>query len=97
MTKFPEASKEELHLSQLLTNKLKEKIRASNNWLSFSDFMNMALYDPQYGYYTAPSEVFGPNGDFVTAPNISNLFAGTFFNHFVSALKKVDNNILEIG
>ena len=97
MTKFPEASKEELHLSQLLTNKLKEKIGASNNWLSFSDFMNMALYDPHYGYYTAPSEVFGPNGDFVTAPNISNLFAGTFFNHFVSALKKVDNNILEIG
>lgn len=35
--------------------------------------MQLALYDPEYGYYTT-REPFGRGGDFITAPEISQLF-----------------------
>lgn len=35
--------------------------------------MQLALYDPEYGYYTT-REPFGRGGDFITAPDISQLF-----------------------
>ena len=41
--------------------------------LSFSEFMQMALYDPEAGYYTSTISQFGQ--DFVTSPEISPLFA----------------------
>ena len=38
-----------------------------------AEFMAMCLYDPQYGYYGHRSP-FGAAGDFVTAPEISQMF-----------------------
>jgi NADH dehydrogenase [ubiquinone] 1 alpha subcomplex assembly factor 7 len=35
--------------------------------------MRLALTHPQHGYYTQ-QEVFGPQGDFVTSPEISQVF-----------------------
>lgn len=35
--------------------------------------MQLALYDPEFGYYTT-REPFGRGGDFITAPEISQLF-----------------------
>lgn len=43
--------------------------------MSFARFMACALYTPGLGYYTAGAEKFGRAGDFVTAPEISPLFA----------------------
>ena len=43
--------------------------------MPFSRFMELALYAPGYGYYTAGSRKFGVDGDFVTAPEISPMFA----------------------
>jgi SAM-dependent MidA family methyltransferase len=37
------------------------------------EFMNLCLYDPQHGYYNHCSP-FGAAGDFVTAPEISQMF-----------------------
>ncbi|MFT5656786.1 MAG: SAM-dependent MidA family methyltransferase [Gammaproteobacteria bacterium] len=42
--------------------------------LPFSAYMNMALYQPGLGYYSAGSTKFGASGDFTTAPEISPLF-----------------------
>lgn len=41
--------------------------------ISVSDYMSAALSDPEFGYYTT-REPFGRGGDFVTAPEISQMF-----------------------
>jgi len=43
--------------------------------LPFDRFMEMALYAPGLGYYTAGSEKIGAAGDFITAPEISFIFS----------------------
>ena len=42
--------------------------------MPFSDFMHQALYAPCGGYYAAGLQTFGPNGDFITAPELTPLF-----------------------
>jgi len=46
-----------------------EKIKASNGFLSFDDFMSMALYEPKLGYYER-EHVFGAQGDYVTGADL---------------------------
>jgi len=55
---------------------LKEKIVRLieiNGPLSISDYMALCLFDPDHGYYTT-REPFGASGDFITAPEISQMF-----------------------
>lgn len=53
---------------------IKERIQKEGP-LSFRDFMEMALYHPQYGYYSrSPQEIFGSGGDFRTSPEIHPVF-----------------------
>jgi len=40
----------------------------------FRDFMEMALYYPELGYYTSAHEKLGPRGDYYTSPVLSELF-----------------------
>ncbi|MCU0761255.1 MAG: SAM-dependent methyltransferase [Steroidobacteraceae bacterium] len=54
---------------------LRERIAAAGGWLDFAQYMSLALYAPGLGYYSAGAAKFGPAGDFVTAPEISDLFA----------------------
>jgi SAM-dependent MidA family methyltransferase len=41
--------------------------------ISVSDYMALCLFDPEHGYYTT-RQPFGANGDFTTAPEISQMF-----------------------
>lgn len=50
-------------------------IEAAGGWIDFARYMELALYAPGLGYYSAGATKFGPDGDFVTAPEISPLFA----------------------
>jgi NADH dehydrogenase [ubiquinone] 1 alpha subcomplex assembly factor 7 len=36
--------------------------------------MTTCLYDKNYGYYTTKDHIFGDKGDFITAPEVSQLF-----------------------
>ena len=45
----------------------------SNGPITVAQFMTVCLYDPEYGYY-ANREPIGARGDFITAPEISQMF-----------------------
>jgi len=42
--------------------------------IPFAEFMDLALYHPQHGYYNSPREKIGPEGDYYTSPNIHPIF-----------------------
>jgi len=46
---------------------------AAQGPISIAQYMTMALHDPQYGYYVT-RDPFGQQGDFITAPEISQMF-----------------------
>ena len=60
--------------SQKLERLIRDEMDQNSGYLSFARFMELALYAPELGYYSAASEKFGGLGDFVTAPLISPLF-----------------------
>lgn len=77
---------------------IRKKITDADGHISFADFMELALYTPQIGYYSANRPKFGRGGDFVTAPEISPLFAKCMANQFHQILDKLGGgDILEIG
>ena len=47
---------------------LAEQVAAADGFLPFDRYMELALYAPGLGYYSAGSEKLGVAGDFVTAP-----------------------------
>src|SRR4051812_50020772 len=55
-----------------LLRELREII-AQEGPISLERYMSLAVFHPRYGYYTT-HEPFGTNGDFVTAPEISQMF-----------------------
>lgn len=60
---------------QALLQQILQAIEAADDALPFDAFMELVLYAPGHGYYTAGAEKLGAAGDFVTAPEISPLFA----------------------
>lgn len=94
-----ELSSEELELSTRLKDKIKSYIQVYGGQIPVSKYMELALYDIQDGYYTNLLHKFGRQGDFVTAPLISDLFASCVSRQ-LQELWQIDNesnNILEIG
>jgi SAM-dependent MidA family methyltransferase len=54
---------------------VRSAIDAAGGAISFADYMDLALFAPELGYYSAGTARFGADGDFVTAPESSSLFA----------------------
>jgi len=52
-----------------------EEIARADGWIPFARYMQTVLYAPQLGYYVAGARKFGAEGDFVTAPETTPLFA----------------------
>ena len=69
-------------MSTPLAGKIKTLIRKSGP-ISVTDYFALCLADPEFGYYKT-REPFGVEGDFVTAPEVSQLFGemiGIFLIH----------------
>lgn len=75
-------------------------IAAAGGWLPFDRFMDLALHAPGLGYYAAGAAKFGPDGDFVTAPELSPLFARVLATQVVELFDAIGpgpGRILEFG
>lgn len=67
--------------------------------ISFRDFMEMALYHPEYGYFTSGDHKIGKKGDFFTSPYISSAF-GAMLGRQIEEIRKLtggDFTIVEYG
>jgi SAM-dependent MidA family methyltransferase len=72
-------------------------IDAAGGWLAFDEYLRLVLYAPGLGYYSAGSEKFGPAGDFVTAPELSGLFARCVGRQCAQILAETGGDLLELG
>lgn len=93
---MPALSAEEEAHSRAVTALVEERVGAAGGWLSFEQFMELALYAPGLGYYSAGSVKLGPGGDFVTAPEISDLFGRCVARQCAQVLGG-SGEILELG
>src|SRR5574340_992752 len=70
---------------------------AKCGWISFARYMELALYAPGLGYYTAGAHKFGAAGDFITAPELSPLFGRTLARQAAEIMGFSAPHILELG
>lgn len=83
----PDPGTDALQHSQRLCQLLREQIRAAGGALPFSRYMELALYAPGLGYYSAGASKFGAQGDFVTAPELGPVFAHCVANALAPVLR----------
>ncbi len=77
---------------------IETQIDEAGGWLSFERFMDLALYAPGLGYYSAGAHKLGPGGDFTTAPELSRLFGGCIARQCAQVLGALSGGtIMEIG
>lgn len=77
-----------------VTAHLRGIIDAAGGAISFHEFMHQVLYAPGLGYYSAGARKFGAAGDFVTAPEISSLFAECLAGHVAAVLENLGGGVL---
>ncbi|EKV01923.1 hypothetical protein Lepto7375DRAFT_4118 [Leptolyngbya sp. PCC 7375] len=57
---------------------------APKNRITFRDYVDLALYHSQHGYYTTKVSILGPSGDFITSPHLSRDFGELLANQFAN-------------
>ncbi len=94
---LPVPNDEELAHSLQLETLIRAEITRAGS-IPFWHFMEMALYAPGLGYYSAGKTKFGASGDFVTAPELGDLFACAMARSTSNVLRaSADTVFLEIG
>ena len=89
-----QAREHSLHLIE----RIREQISAAGGSISFHDYMQACLYEPGLGYYSAGASKFGLEGDFITAPEISPLFAVCLARSLAPVLHRQNGQVvLEVG
>jgi SAM-dependent MidA family methyltransferase len=95
---LPTPSPEALALSQRVMAGLQKTFFSQKNTIPFADYMHYVLYEPGLGYYANGQQKFGPQGDFITAPELSPLFAQCLAQQCQQILPKLQQGcILELG
>src|SRR5579862_7837433 len=77
--------------NQLLIKEIRRAIEHAGGRIPFRDYMELALYHPEHGYYSAPGEKTGHGGDYMTGPQLTPLF-GECLARFIES-----GAVLEIG
>jgi SAM-dependent MidA family methyltransferase len=94
---LPEPPPEAAALGAALEARIRAAIAEAAGWLSFARYMELALYEPGLGYYSAGSVKLGPAGDFVTAPELSPLFARCVARQVAQIVELGITDVVEIG
>ena len=95
---LPEPSAAAKDRSQALCVQIEEQCNQSAGWIPYSEFMQMALYAPGLGYYSGDLRKFGAEGDFITAPEVSPLFAQCIARQVSDVLSGMsESRVLEFG
>src|SRR5580658_8096451 len=101
MTTFddlPKPNPAALTRSRELSEFIQQTIAKHKAPIAFADFMALALYHPQWGYYCAQTMALGKQGDFTTAPEISPLFAQCMAEQCKDIMTTLGTtHILELG
>lgn len=53
---------------------IRERIAAAGGRITFAEYMDLALYHPAHGYYSAGTVTLGRGGDFTTSPEVDPAF-----------------------
>ncbi len=94
---LPAMSTEEEAHSRAVSRFIGERIAAAGGWLPFDEFMELALYAPGLGYYSAGGVKIGRGGDFTTAPEVSDLFSQCVARQVSEVLEHTGGSVLELG
>ncbi|MBK7023359.1 MAG: SAM-dependent methyltransferase [Sulfuritalea sp.] len=86
--------------SAALSRLIAEEIGAHGGWLSFARYMELALYAPGLGYYAGGAHKFGDHeagGDFLTAPELTPLFAAALARQVAQVIAASSPQVIEAG
>ena len=86
--------------NETLIQKIKDAIREKKA-IPFSEYMDMALYDPEEGYYMSSNRQFGEGGDFATSTAFHPLFGKMLGKQLAQMLESLPKNrslsLIEMG
>ena len=98
---LPLPSPHALEISKALEHRIRDEIENSGGWIPFARFMELALYAPGLGYYSAGAAKLGADpddgSDFTTAPEMTPLFARALARPVAEILLRSVPEILEFG
>lgn len=96
---LPPPSPDALAHSEAFAAALRAHIKEQGGAIPFSRFMELALYAPGMGYYSAGAHKFGAAGDFVTAPELGPVFAACVARFAAKLFAQLDGErvLFEIG
>ena len=86
---LPPPGADALAHSERLRQLIQEQVFAAGGSIPFSRFMELCLYAPGLGYYSAGATKFGATGDFVTAPELGPLFAACVADSVAPVLRQL--------
>jgi SAM-dependent MidA family methyltransferase len=79
--------------------KINNELFIKSNSIPYDEFINFALYDKNFGYYSNSKEKLGKNGDFYTSVHIHTVFAKKIGEYFSNLIRTNNLNpiIVEVG
>jgi SAM-dependent MidA family methyltransferase len=98
VTELPEPGAAARAHSERVAAHLRAAIAGSGGYIPFSRYMELALYAPGLGYYAAGATKLGAAGDFVTAPEMTPLFAQALATQVAAIIEVTQRReIVELG
>jgi SAM-dependent MidA family methyltransferase len=96
---LPDLAPDEAAHSAALMERIRAVIEAEGGWIGFDRFMQLALYEPGLGYYSAGARKFGAAGDFITAPEVAPVFSRCLALQCAEVLRELGPaaRLLELG
>ena len=71
-----------------LADRLRDRLSTSGP-IPFEEFMEIALYDPEQGYFGSGALRSVRGGDFLTSPEVSSLFGTTLASYVADVRRRL--------